>query len=129
MPSFRGNRTSHTSSFALDEQSYLSQNLRCHPELLKLNHNIIQEHREFNEQVDDAFTTSDVHYLSHHVIKKDSQTTPIQVLYDCSCCESVHAASLNDCLTVGSPFIDDLCAMSLRFRSHLSRHRESIPPH
>ena len=58
--------------------------LRRHPELLKLYDNIIkeQERRGFIEKVDNTFTTSDVHYLSHHAVKKDSQTTPIQVVYD-----------------------------------------------
>ena len=94
--------------------------LRRHPELLKLYDNIIkeQERRGFIEKVDNTFTTSDVHYLSHHAVKKDSQTTPIRVVYDCSCRESVHAASLNDCLTVGPPFINDLCTILLRFRLH-----------
>ena len=59
-----------------------------------------------------------MHYLSHHAVKKDSQTTPIRIVYDCSCCNSANTASLNDCLTVGPPFINDLCAILLRFRSH-----------
>ena len=50
--------------------------LRRHPEVLKLYHSIIkeQERRGLIERVDD---TSDVHYLSHHAVKKDSSTTPI----------------------------------------------------
>ncbi|XP_065884078.1 uncharacterized protein [Dysidea avara] len=71
--------------------------LRRHPELLKLYHNIIkdQEQRGFIEQVDDTSNTSNVHYLSHHA-----------------------AASLNDCLIVGPSFINDLCAILLRFQLH-----------
>ena len=98
----------------------LVTNLRRHPELLKLYDSIIkeQERRGFIKRVDIALNTSDVHYLSHHAVKKDSQTTPIRIVYDCSCCNSVNTASLNDCLTVGPPFINDLCAILLRFRSH-----------
>ena len=96
--------------------------LRRHPELLKLYDSIIkeQERRGFIERVDndDASNTSDVHYLSHHAVKKDSQTTPIRIVYDCSCRNSTNTASLNDCLTVGPPFINDLCAILLRFRSY-----------
>lgn len=90
--------------------------LRHHSELLKLYHNIIkeQECRGFIEQIDDALTISDVHYLSYYVVKKDSQTTPIRVVYDCSCHENAHA-SLNDCLSVRPPFINDLCTILLRF--------------
>ena len=59
-----------------------------------------------------------MHYLSHRAVKKDSQTTPIRVVYDCSCRKSAHAASLNDCLTVGPPFINDLRAILLCFQSY-----------
>ena len=56
-------------------------NLRRHPELLKLYDSIAkeQERRGFIERVDnnDASNTSDVHYLSHHAVKKDSQITPL----------------------------------------------------
>ena len=88
-----------------------------HLELLQLYHNIIteQERRGFIEWVNDNLATSDVHYLSHHAVKKDSQTTPIRVIYECSCRENTYAASLNDCLTVGPPFINDLCAILLHF--------------
>ena len=98
----------------------LVTNLRRHPELLKLYDSIIkeQERRGFIERVDIALNTSDVHYLSHHAVKKDSQTTPIRIVYDCSCHNSVNTASPNDCLTVGPPFINDLCAILLRFWSH-----------
>ena len=58
-------------------------------------------------------------YTTYPIMKEDSQTTPIRVVYDCSCREGVHAASLNHCLTVGSPFINDLCAILLRFCLHL----------
>ena len=89
------------------------------PELLNLYHNIIQEQerRGFIERVDNTFTTP-VHYLSHHPVKKDSLTTPIRIVYDCSCRENSYAASLNDCLQVGPPFLNDLCAILLRFRLH-----------
>ena len=98
----------------------LVRNLRRHPELLKLYDSIIkeQERRGFIERVDIALNTSDVHYLSHHAVKKDSQTTPIRIVYDCSCRNSANTASFNDCLIVGPPFINDLCAILLRFRSH-----------
>ena len=74
----------------------LLNRLRQTPQVLKLYENIIldQERRGFIERV---------HYLSHHPVKKDSQTTPIRIVYDCSCRESSSAASLNDCLEVGPP--------------------------
>jgi len=87
--------------------------------LLKLYSDIIleQERRGFIEQVTVSSATV-VHYLSHHPVKKDSPTTPIRIVYDCSCRENPHTASLNDCLMVGPPFLNDLSAILLRFRLH-----------
>ena len=97
----------------------LMNKLRKSPELLQLYDGIIkeQERRGFIERVNDD-TTYDVHYLPHHPVKKDSLTTPIRIVYDCSCRESGQSASLNDCLTVGPPFLNNLCAILLRFRIH-----------
>ena len=98
--------------------------LRQNPQLLKVYDNILmeQERRGFIERVNDthSFSTPElsVYYLSHHPIKKDSQTTPIRIVYDCSCRESSSAASLNDCLEVGPPFLNDFCSILLRFRLH-----------
>ena len=95
--------------------------MRQAPQLLKLYENITldQECRGFIERVSDTSTPEwSVHYLSHHPVKKDSQTTPIRIVYDCSCRESSSAASLNDCLEVGPPFLNDLCSILLRFRLH-----------
>ena len=98
----------------------LINKLRQTPELLQIYDNIIreQEQRGFIERVDED-TTDDVHYLPHHPVRKDSPTTPIRIVYDCSCRASSNCASLNDCLMVGPPFLNDLCAILLRFRDHI----------
>ena len=79
----------------------LVNKLRRSPKLLQLYDGIIkeQEQRGFIERVNDD-ATNDVHYLPHHPVKKDSLTTPIRIVYDCSCRGSGQSASLNDCLTV-----------------------------
>ena len=48
--------------------------------------NIIAEHeaRRFIEKVDDAQPTDNAHYIPHHPVKKDSATTPIRIVYNCS---------------------------------------------
>ena len=93
--------------------------LRKTPNILHLYDGIIkeQEERGFIERVyDDA--TPDVHYLPHHPVKKESATTPIRVVYDCSCRGDSNSASLNDCIMVGPPFLNNLCATLLRFCIH-----------
>ena len=104
--------------------------LKLNPALLNLYNNIIQEQerRGFVERVDNTSATP-VHYLSHHPVKKDSPTTPIRIVYNCSCRENPHATSLNDCLMVGPPFLNDLCTILLCFRLHnytLSINKEKV---
>ena len=41
-----------------------------------------------------------VHYISHHQVSK---TTPIRIVYDCSCRLSHNHPSINDCLRLGHP--------------------------
>ena len=43
-----------------------------------------QERRGFIERIDSADHGGSVHYLPHHGVKKNSPTTPIRVVYDCS---------------------------------------------
>ena len=49
---------------------------------------------------------------------KNSVTTPIRIVYDCSCRGSSNSASLNDCPTTGPTFLNNLCSILLRFRTH-----------
>ena len=108
----------------------LVNKLRKTPHLLQLYDGIIkeQEERGFIERVyDDA--TPDVHYLPHHPVKKESATTHIRVVYDCSCCGCSNSASLNDCLMVGPPFLNNVCAILLRCHVQaFALSTESISP-
>ena len=91
------------------------------PELVKVYSRIIkeQESKGFIERVDDQPTShTSVHYIPHHAVEKDSTTTPIRIVFDCSCRQSSRHPSLNDYLTIGTPCDNDLCALLVRFRSH-----------
>ena len=77
-----------------------------------------QEARGFIERVELTSSTSRVHYIPHHAVEKDSPTTPIRIVFDCSCRPSPSYPSLNDSLMVGLPCVNDLCAVLVRFRSH-----------
>ena len=57
------------------------------------------------------------HYIPHHAVLKDSTTTPLRIVYDCSFKQG-EQPSLNDCLQAGPPFLNDLTGILLRFRLH-----------
>ena len=69
------------------------------PDLLKKYNNIISEqlNRGIIERVSTPEVTGQTHYIPHHSVKKNSITTPIRIVYDCSCCQSKDHPSLNDC--------------------------------
>ena len=57
-------------------------------------------------------------YLPHHaVMKEDSTTTKIRVVYDGSA-KTSSGVSLNEALMVGPTIQDELCTLLMRFRSH-----------
>ena len=98
----------------------LTRKLSKTPDMLKMYNNIIEEQlkRGFIEKVPVSELTMPCHYIPHHGVYKDSATTPLRIVYDCSSREARHLASLNDCLETGPPFLQDLTAILLRFRAH-----------
>ena len=74
--------------------------LTATPKLLTTYGNIIAEQEvcDFIEKVDEARPTDSAHYIPHHPVRKDSATTPIRIVYDCSFHSSFAKPSLNDCL-------------------------------
>ena len=90
------------------------------PDLLQVYNDIIkeQESRGFIEKIDSSPPTGPVHYIPHYHVNKYSKTTPIRIVYDCSCQLSDNYQSLNDCLEVGLSLVNDLCSILLRFRVH-----------
>ena len=73
--------------------------------MLKVYSGIIEEQLEcgFIEEVPDSELSKPCHYIPHHGVHKDSTTTPLRIVYDCSSREAKHLASLNDCLEKGPP--------------------------
>lgn len=88
------------------------------PGMIELYDNIIKEHEKkgFIEEVKEIETNQQVHYIPHHPVKKDSPTTPIRIVFDCSCKESKEVASLNDCLETNAPQLNDLTTLLINFR-------------
>ena len=96
----------------------LAYRLAQSPGLLQTYNKILKEQlsRDFIEPVLDPRKSDTAHYIPHHLVKKNSDTTPIRIVYDCSCRQLSEHPSLNDCLLTGPPFLVDLCAIILRFR-------------
>jgi hypothetical protein len=76
-----------------------------------------QDRLGFIEKVPDADLNDKCHYIPHHAVEKNSSTTPIRIVYDCSC-KSSTSRSLNDCLLAGPPLQNDITEILLRFRFH-----------
>ena len=89
------------------------------PQILQIYDRIIKglEGHGLIEWVYDS-ATADIHYLPHHPVKKELATTPIWVVYDCSC-HGDSSPSLNDCLMVGPLFLNNLCAILLHFHIYV----------
>ena len=70
----------------------------------------------FIEPVEGESDGHNIHYLPHHGVAKESDTTPLRVVFDCSAREQ-NGVSLNDCLFTGPSLVNDLCSILLRFRT------------
>ena len=62
------------------------EKFRPQPELLECYDNIIKEQLKLNfiEEVENPMISPNTHYLPHHAVKKESSTTPIRIVYNCS---------------------------------------------
>ena len=80
-----------------------------------------QVDNDFIEIVNDDTVVSPeavINYLPHHCVHKDSSSTPIRIVYDCSAKLHSSSPSLNDCLVSGPSLLQDLGQLILRFRQH-----------
>ena len=83
-------------------------------------HEVIQSQlqADFIERVTDAQPVDgETHYLPHHAVKKNSLTTPLCMVFNCSA-KTDKAPSLNDCLMTGPSFTAKLGDALLKFRTH-----------
>ncbi len=95
--------------------------LAKNPEMLKTYDELINEQlqRGFIERVANPETTNGYcHYIPHHAVLKDSPTTPIRIVYDCSCRPNANQPSLNSCLSIGPDILNDMTAILVRFRCY-----------
>jgi hypothetical protein len=119
---WKDNHPALPSNFSICQKPTRStvQRLSRSPELLQTYGTIINDQLEkgFIEKIPDSIPTSNSHYIPHHPVRKISSTTPIRIVYDCSCHQSQNQTSLNDCLQAGPPLLNDMTAILLRFRTY-----------
>jgi len=94
----------------------LARRLAQTPESLKMYGDTISEQLESGYI--EPLPLTDTHCIPYHPVKKDSLTTPICIVYDCSCRQSQMFPSLNDCLVAGPTLLNDMCGILLRFDLH-----------
>ena len=108
-------------AMAFQRMKSVWKNLSRDEDKLAMYNDIIKDqlNREFIEIVDNDYaidsTTTKIHYLPHHHVAKDSDTTPIRIVFDCSA-KTGNSYSLNDCLLTGPSRVNDLGSILLRFR-------------
>ena len=119
---WKGNHPPLPSNFSNCQQRTrsLAHRLAQTPNLLQLYDSVIKDQlqRGFIQPVNKSMTTGKVHYIPYHCVKKNSATTPIRVVYDCSCRQSRWVPSFNDCLLQGPGFLNNLCSILLRFHTY-----------
>ena len=71
------------------------------------------------EEASDAKSAILAHYFAHHAIVKESDTTALRIVFDCSAKATNNSASLNECLYSGPFLSNDLISILMRFRLNL----------
>ncbi|XP_064096714.1 uncharacterized protein LOC135208449 [Macrobrachium nipponense] len=103
---------------ALGQVYTLRKNLSKVPGRLDAYHNISQDQlkQKFIEKVPDAVAGANTHYIPHHGVLKDSDTTPLRIVYNSSARDGKDNPSLNDCLIKGPSLTEMLGDVLLKFR-------------
>ncbi|XP_066938279.1 uncharacterized protein [Macrobrachium rosenbergii] len=117
---WKGNKRRLTSNFGLALNRLKQQSVKFQKDTQYLEHyqKILkdQEDGRFIERVE-YFKTEVCHFLAHHGVKKDSATTPIRVVFDCSIRQGKSGLSLNDCLWAGPHITADPLKVLLQFKT------------
>ena len=98
----------------------LNRRLSANPELKQQYQEFLDEYLEHNHMEGISSSSKVIneptYYMPHHcIIRPDSLTTKLRVVFDASCATE-SGVSLNDALLVGPVIQDDLISILLRFR-------------
>ena len=99
----------------------LGKKLRNEPMILDKYNDIIKEQVASGviEQVSELEPAEKIHYLPHMaVVREESETTKVRIVYNASCKERKSGTSLNDCLHVGPALTPLIFDILLRFREN-----------
>ena len=105
---------------ALGQLHSMIKSLSQNPIMLDHYDRIIKEQLQSNfiEEVTNPQITNHCHYIPHHAVTKDSPTTPIHIVYNCSAKSGKDVPSLNDCLMKGPSLTEKLADILLTFRTN-----------
>ena len=83
-------------------------------------HRVIEDQLEqkFIEEVPNAKVQEATHYIPHHAVLKNSSTTQLRIVYNCSAKASKDVPSLNDCLMKGPALTEKLGDILTTFRTN-----------
>lgn len=98
----------------------LERRLEKQDNLKQQYHEFIREYLNLNhmQEVSEEENHKPTYYIPHHpVVKEDSTTTRLRVVFDASC-KTSSKKSLNDLLIVGPNLQDDIFNIILRLRQH-----------
>ncbi|XP_062709928.1 uncharacterized protein LOC134288608 [Aedes albopictus] len=113
-------RLGYSETTAIKRLMGMERRFAANPELKAMYAEFIREYLELGHMKEVEGDAEDVrrYFLPHHaVLKPDSTTTKLRVVFDASCQTST-GVSLNDALMVGPVVQDDLSSICLRFRTH-----------
>ncbi|XP_062542374.1 uncharacterized protein LOC134210340 [Armigeres subalbatus] len=117
---FLVDRLGDTQAIATRRFMALERRLDTDPFVKKMYSDFINEYLRMQHMIEisarDLSTVPVAYFLPHHaVLKPDSTTTKLRVVFDASCA-STSGVSLNEALMVGPVVQDDLTSITLRFR-------------
>ena len=92
--------------------------LKRDPETMNHYTQVIRSLEEMNfiERIKEEPTDMEVHYLPHHGVLKESESTPLRVVFNASS-KPKEGVSLNDCLLTGPNLTEKLTNLLLIFRT------------
>lgn len=106
-------------AMAIGQLKNLTKKLKNENELERYDKLIqIQLENGFIKKVPQAKPTENTHYLPHHGIREESETTPLRIVFNCSTKRKGSSSTVNDCLVTSPSLTEKLGNILLLFRQN-----------